>query len=132
MLLSEECEFTTLTADTHCQDAICDAFITGLASPDIRQRLLEKEVLSLSEAIQLARSLNTTQRNVEVYSLPDAPRNLTGAPAETTRACLSTTGISAAASTSSTCFFCGRNRHPSPRCPAQDAVCLKACPDELA
>lgn len=36
-LLSKECEFKVVTADIYNQEAICDAFIMGLASPDIHQ-----------------------------------------------------------------------------------------------
>ena len=40
-ILAKDCEFKQVTADTYTQEAIRDAFIAGLTSPAIRQRLLE-------------------------------------------------------------------------------------------
>ena len=39
-VLSKECNFKAVTATQHCEEYIRDAFISGLLSPLIRQRLL--------------------------------------------------------------------------------------------
>lgn len=123
--LSKDCDYKEVTADTYTQEAIRDAFITGLASPTIRQRLLERESLSLNEAVQLARSLDTAQRNAEGYSSPVTPGNVSAAPALTSEASINTTDTVAVASQSQACFFCGGKRHPRYRCPARVSVCRK-------
>ncbi|XP_050737164.1 uncharacterized protein LOC127008809 [Eriocheir sinensis] len=123
--LSKDCDYKDVTADTYTQEAIRDAFITGLASPTIRQRLLERETLSLNEAVQLARSLDTAQRNAEGYSSPVTPGNVSAAPALTSEASVNTTDTVAAASQSQSCFFCGGKRHPRSRCLARASVCRR-------
>ena len=45
-LLARECEFKAVTAEIYGNEAIRDSFITGLASPTIRQRMLEKGSVS--------------------------------------------------------------------------------------
>ena len=113
-LLARDCDFKAVTADTYCQEAIRDSFIAGLTSPVIRQRLLEKESLSLHEAVQLARSLDTAQRNAEKYSLPAEPGQQTAAAAEK---------MVAASNSRRSCYFCGGKQHPRSLCPARATVC---------
>lgn len=143
-LLSKDCEFKAVSADTYTQEAIRDSFISGIYSPIIRQRLLEKESLTLPEAVQLAQSLDSAQRNAEVYVAP-VPANQTSAAATTT---VASSGIDSGASGmdigtlqagedpgtaaavsklngTSVCYFCGRASHPRPRCPARNTVCYK-------
>ena len=45
-----------------------DAFITGLLSTNIRQRLLENKTLNLQTAFDQARALDTAQRSSETYN----------------------------------------------------------------
>lgn len=142
-LLTKDCEFRAVSADVYTQEAIRDAFISGLYSPMIRQRLLEKETLSLTEAVQLARSLDLAQRNAELYLTPTTPDNVSAAvdhshssdavavrpPSDVPvlpdcATAAEDTEFSAAVSRAS-CYFCGRSSHPRPRCPARDAVCHK-------
>lgn len=131
-ILAKDCDFTQVTADTYTQEAMREAFIAGLASPAIRQRLLEKETLTLSEAVQLARSLDSAQRNAEGYCPPLVHGNqttpTTTAAAAATAATVplsSTEDTSAVASRVGACFFCGGKRHPRARCPARMSVCHK-------
>ena len=46
---------------------IRDAFINGLASPSIRQRLLEQEDLNLQKAYYVAMSLSSAQEQANNY-----------------------------------------------------------------
>ena len=66
--LSRECNFVAVTAEKNKQNAIRDAFITGLQSNAIRQRLLENRTLDLDTAFDQARSLESAQKNVESYA----------------------------------------------------------------
>jgi len=66
--LSAECNFRAVTAAQNQKTAIRDAFIAGLSSGYIRQRLLEDAALELEAVFDKARSLDDAQRNVEIYS----------------------------------------------------------------
>ena len=65
-LLAKDCAFKDVTAKVYTHEAVRDAFITGLSSPLIRQRLLEKQTLTLDEAVSQARSLETAQLNADM------------------------------------------------------------------
>ena len=66
--LSAECNFRDAAAAQNQEAAIRDAFIAGLSSGYIRQRLLEDATLELQAVFDKARSLDDAQRNVEIYS----------------------------------------------------------------
>ncbi|TPP59161.1 hypothetical protein FGIG_11648 [Fasciola gigantica] len=58
-----DCNFKAVTAETHMDYAIPDAFIGGLQSPSIRQPLLATSSLSAQAAFDQARSLNMAFEN---------------------------------------------------------------------
>ena len=60
--LSSDCDFGDVAAQVHKQEAIRDAFISGLASSEIRQRLLEGRNLIMQTAFDRARSLEIAQK----------------------------------------------------------------------
>ena len=45
-------------------------FINGLLSPEIRQRLLENDTLTMDSAFDKASSMDVAQRNASAYSSP--------------------------------------------------------------
>ena len=59
--LSKDCKFQAVTAEVHRQEAVRDAFINGLLSSAIRQRLLENRELNLDTAFTQANSLDLAQ-----------------------------------------------------------------------
>ena len=59
--LAKPCNFTAVTAEQNRNDYIREAFISGIASASIRQRLLENATLTLEEAIRQARALEQAQ-----------------------------------------------------------------------
>ena len=65
---STDCNFLALPASQHKEEAIRDAFIGGVASYEIRQRLLEENNLSLDNAISEARCLEAAHKNAELFS----------------------------------------------------------------
>ena len=123
--LSKSCNFTAVTAEQHCQMYIRDAFISGIKSRAIRQRLLENLTLTLSSAFEQARSLEMAQKSAEAYSTPTL-LNATHATndgsnkdipmKEETDQMLAATGIQR-------CNNCGNGRHPRRFCPAKDSTC---------
>ena len=88
-ILSKDCNFQAVTAAKYCEESIRDAFISGLQSPGIRQRLLENKTLDLATMACQARALDSAKRNSEVYSTlppqvvsaatPDQQRSYCGA-----------------------------------------------------
>ena len=55
--LTKDCNFKNVTAAQYCEESIRDAFISGLQSSLIRQRLLENKTLDLKTMFDQARSL---------------------------------------------------------------------------
>ena len=62
-VLSKDCNFKSVTASQHCDESVRDAFISGLRSASIRQRLLENKTLDLTSMFDQARSLEAAQKN---------------------------------------------------------------------
>lgn len=124
--LSKDCAFKPVTADQYKNEYIRDAFIRGLKSPRIRERLLENTTISLNEAFDQARALELAELNSASYLA--TPASTLTAAAEIVENAPSYEQLTAAASTwsrSGSCFFCGNNRHPRNDCPAKNAICRK-------
>ena len=127
--LAKDCNCKAVTADENQDALVRDAFISGLASGQIRQRLLERNSLQLKEAFDLARSLEMAEKHSQTYfsnpvaavadmAQPPVSSDLNTSPSEdyTCAAAQNTTSIGK-------CFFCGYGRHPRQKCPALNALC---------
>ena len=126
--LSQDCCFKAVSAEDYRDQFIRDSFISGLASPAIRQRLLENKKLDLDTAVAQARSLTLAQQSAESY-VSQSPM--------TTPICNTTIvdqedSVSAAATRGRTedrckCWNCGGAYHGTQRwkCPARGATCSK-------
>uniref|UniRef100_A0A2C9KY02 Retrotransposon gag domain-containing protein n=1 Tax=Biomphalaria glabrata TaxID=6526 RepID=A0A2C9KY02_BIOGL len=66
--LARDFDFKEVTSEQHRDICIRDAFITGLASNTIRQRLLEKTSLTLQSAFDEARVLETATTHAQAYN----------------------------------------------------------------
>ena len=58
--LSKDCNFTYVTGEEYRKEMIRDAFINGITSHSIRQRLLENAELSLEQGFETARTLRVS------------------------------------------------------------------------
>lgn len=128
--LGKPCNFKAVDAVTHSNEYIRDAFINGLLSTQIRQRLLENQTLDLSTAITQARSLESAQRNNETYSVPNSDTcGFTTISKHSLYSDLNSDSLDNVASMSRksySCFFCGGNqKHPRTSCPARESTCNK-------
>ena len=128
--LAKDCNFKPVNAEQYRDDAIRDAFISGLLSSDIRQRLLERKMLDFKTAFDEARSLEMAQKQSLTYQSNTcvAATEPTEIEQETdhTTAILSKPYQSFKPKNSQSqnkCYFCGYNRHPRNKCPARDSVC---------
>ncbi|XP_026317739.1 uncharacterized protein K02A2.6-like [Hyposmocoma kahamanoa] len=119
-LLAKDCQFGKVDAETNKSDNIRDAFITGLNSSKIRQRLFENLTLSLDKAYDQARSLEMAEMNSQSYESSNL-NAVQGSSKEEES--------SAASFFKRKCFFCGGRVHPRKDCPALDST--SASPDSL-
>ncbi|XP_064080951.1 uncharacterized protein LOC135197777 [Macrobrachium nipponense] len=113
--LGKDCNLNAVSAEQYREELIRDAFINGLASPMIRQHLLENKTLDLQAAYNEAYSLDLAQHD-HVKSGPMS------------ESCEVTAGNQVLAATLSMkrkCFFCGGPYHIRAHCPARDSSCNK-------
>ncbi|CAI6372729.1 unnamed protein product [Macrosiphum euphorbiae] len=69
-ILAKECTFKAVSPSQYKDEYIRDAFINGIMSNSIRQRLLENDELSLERAVMQSRALEMAQKQSEAYSMP--------------------------------------------------------------
>ena len=81
--LSKDGNFQSVAASKYREESIQNAFITGLRSPSIRQRLLENNSLDLKTVFDQVRSLELAMRNSESYSSLPSSVNAAVPPATT-------------------------------------------------
>ncbi|XP_068235686.1 uncharacterized protein [Palaemon carinicauda] len=129
-LLAKDCQFKAVSAEQACDNYVRDAFINGLSSGAIRQRLLENITLNLQTAYEQARTLEMAQKHSASYTTVEPitaavpqPQSQSGdseflESSDETAHLAATTGANQ-------CFFCGLKRHPRFKCPAREALCLK-------
>ena len=128
--MSIDCDFQAVTALIHKEEAIRYAFIGGLVSNEIRQRLLENNNLTLQAAFDKARSLETAQKNAEMYLSSSSHQtdsfHIAKLQTEVTdNADVSKEEFSGRYSyaINAKCSYCGNNRHSRKICPARNAMC---------
>ena len=139
-LLAKDCNFKAVTAVEAADQYIRDAFINGLSSNVIRQRLLENKTLDLQTAYEQAHTLEMAQKHSASYTQFETVT----ASAVNLQSDMSGQGISekrevgldvrtgnensgqllaSVAPNASKCYFCGYTKHPRYKCPARDAMC---------
>ena len=67
-ILSQDCNFSAVDAITNREDYMRDAFIAGITSPVIRTRLLESSELTLKDAVEKAKALETAQKESDLIA----------------------------------------------------------------
>ena len=136
--IAKTCNFTAVTAEENKNQYVRDAFINGISSASIRQRLLRNiGELTLQQACTQARALEQAQNQSAAYKSPSSQGAL-GAIQETETGQIAATGQKSKTPKSNTytkgagnsgkqaCYFCGHPRHNRSVCPARDAECM-AC-----
>ncbi|GAB1600402.1 uncharacterized protein LOC115215493, partial [Argonauta hians] len=142
--LRRDCNFRDRTAKEIGDEAVRDAFICGLLSPAIRQRLLENKNLDLQTAYDQALTIDLAEKN-NASVLPSNSNSYmavidkgvahgstditmaaaTFAPSRQGKASITTTtDLRGKAGKRNACFFCGTVPfHKRSICPAREAIC---------
>ena len=127
--LSKDCEFQAVTAEVHRQEAVRDAFINGLLSSAIRQRLLENRELNLDTAFTQANSLDLAQQHSQAYDTLKGAQVMAVPTHNSDENSSSSDEKDHTASVSKPkkpCYFCGsKSQHLRRNCPARNALCFK-------
>lgn len=113
-LMAKECEFGKVDAETNKNDCVRDAFIAGIRSNKIRQRLLENMSLTLDNAYNQALSLEIAEISSQSYSVSNLSA-VQGSQENQEQL--------AATSSNRKCFFCGGAIHFRKNCPAYNTIC---------
>ena len=115
------------TAEQYREELVRDSFINGIASPLIRQRLLENTRLDLKTAFDQANSLDLAQKNSEAYAMPSIPVTAAVSSSPTDQHTEIPTpkdhSLAATYAPKKKCYFCGYSIHNRRSCPARDATC---------
>lgn len=127
-LLAHDCNFEAVTATTHEDEAIRGAFISGILSLRIRERLLQERSLTLDQALDQALTLETAERDSRVMTSGANDINLNALPvASLSKRTIRNSQNLRTASEEPTkwrCFYCGGNTsHRRVKCPAFNAQC---------
>ena len=122
--LSKDCNLKKNTAEQYREELVRDTFINGIASPLIRQRLLENTRLDLKTAFDQANSLDLAQKNSEAYAMPSIPVTATVSSSPTNQhteiPMPKEHSLAATYAPKKKCYFCGDSIHSRRRCPARD------------
>ena len=110
--LSRKCSFESVTADKHREECVLDAFVQGIRSANIRQKILESDKVELNQVVKLACLMETAQKNTEAF-------NVSGMGAVHAAAA----DRAQVTSSSDQCNFCGFSAHARSACPASNSVC---------
>ena len=115
-----------MSAEENKQALIRDAFINGLSSANIRQRLLENTTLTLDKAFTQACTLDQAQKNSNAYNSTPIPLNTSVVHPPSSSNNVPVADLNAITRQfNKNCYFCGGNRHDRRRCPTKDSICNK-------
>ncbi|KRY46189.1 Retrovirus-related Pol polyprotein from transposon 17.6 [Trichinella britovi] len=120
----QDCKAVTVVQ--YQEELVSDAFVRGVRSQTIRQRLLESRSVDLASIYELASVLDAALRSSENYNESHSlPETVAAAANDENNDCLSESPGVVTAARNPRCFFCGRSKHPRFQCPAREATCNK-------
>ena len=129
--LGKDCSFRPVTAQVYREEMVRDAFINGIISSSIRQRLLENRELTLRDAVTQANTLELAQQNSLAYDVSDNLTRHVAAVREKDQLVSKSqleeeesqlAFVSQESSKKKKCFFCGTSFYDRSSCPARSAV----------
>ena len=128
--LAKDCDFKDVSATQNRDDLMRDAFISGILSSEIRQRLLENKTLSMREAYEIAVTLEDAKHENRVFCNTATEHSKLPIESQSTEACFVNTEdetVSAANFSKSVCNKCASSKpHDYRKCKAGSLICY-AC-----
>ena len=114
-ILAKRCHTKAMSSEEHRELLTMDAFVSGISSGLIRQRLLESSDGSLSTIFKIATTMELAMTDSKSFD------NSAEIPM---MAAISKTGkASTPQPVFPKCFWCGGRRHQRSNCPARNSVC---------
>ena len=121
-VLSKDCNIQAVTAEEYRKELVRDAFINGISSHVIRQRLLENSELTVKRASQIACSLETAQQHSEAYlQHPDVTAAVNVEDSDHDN---QITAVAKMTLSNKLCNFCCKPYHDKSQCPARNLYCF--------
>ncbi|KAL7671681.1 hypothetical protein ACOME3_006581 [Neoechinorhynchus agilis] len=123
--LSMDCTFEPLSLIQHKKIIMRDAFVTGLRSPFVRQRILKSTNLNLYEVYAKARSLEMAQIQAASYNNEgEHSTQIVSKISSLIEQANDTADISEpnVAAITKSCFFCNQSWQSRTRCPARNVI----------
>ncbi|GAA50444.1 hypothetical protein CLF_104549 [Clonorchis sinensis] len=120
--LAKFCEFKSVSATDYKDECVRDAIINGLATISIREKLLAQSELTLDQAYQLVRPIELAHKQSQAY-VSNEPISCSTIPPISQDRELPVDLTTAAVKSTHTCYFCGYDTHPRPKCPIREDVC---------
>ncbi|GFX74073.1 transposable element Tcb1 transposase [Trichonephila clavipes] len=113
-------------AEEYRKEYIREAFIRELKYPRIRQRLLENTSMTLDQAFEQARTLESAEVHAASYMGSSFPVQSAAIKTEDiSEVTVATSAASSSSSRSQKCFLCGNDLHSRTLCPTKDVTCRK-------
>lgn len=116
-ILAKKCHTRTMSSEEHRELLTMDAFVSGISSGLIRQRLLEPSDVSLSAIFKIATTMELAMKDSKSFD------NHANIPTISMAALSKTDKTSTPPSANPRCFWCGGRRHQQSSCPARNSVC---------
>lgn len=126
--LAKNCSFKDVTASQYQDDMVRDAFINGLLSSEIRQRLLENQTLTMKQAYDQAMVIEEAKRQSRMFHNWSSQEVAAEEVNSTQQVDNEDEGqvASVSFSSKSVCFRCSSNKvHDFKNCRAKSFVCYK-------
>ena len=127
-LLAKDLNFMAVTAKQSQNDSIRGAFMSGITSNSIRQRLLENRTLNLEEAFNQARSMEAAEKHSNMHNLQHVASTSSQPVEESIQPPVKESECLLAVKgklqpSNKICYFCGKSYHPWSYCPAKSVEC---------
>ena len=128
--LARDCAFQNVTAEIYKDELTRDAFISGISSSVIRQRLLEDTNLDFQTAVKKAQMLEQAERQSGSYLVNTQQAAALNSKSNSFDHLMQASAIKPISinhSVKRKCFFCGGSLHAGGRnfCPAKNKICTK-------
>ena len=124
--LSNEYNFADATGVKIREAIIIGAFIAGLSSSYIRQRILEENVLQLNAVFNKARSVDEAQKNASIYESVNVHGHRNTLANTVNHPTVSESDFAeCSAVNAKACYFFGGLKHARANTPAKQCSCFK-------